>query len=350
MLVGEYRYVMSYDYKKDENGKKIERRRYINKKKRNKRVLSILIVLISFTIMVILIRGPLKNMLISFLIEVEPVKYSVLEDVFDTEFIVIREEKVVTTTSTGEFELIRKEGERVSKNAVVGYFINQQGTSLENKVKQAIKAPGAGIVSYNIDGYESFCDPQKWQQLDTKTLAKVFDRVERKDQGKDIDNRIYMAGDSLFKITNNLVPSFLFLETDNEFPTEFDKGKKIELRFNKDHKLLVRGSIVDIYIDDGKTKVLFQVPTFTGLEKSRFLKGCIVLKRYNGCVLPIKAIVNKEDKKGVYLLNKNHVIWHEVLISGMVLDKVCVEGLKQGKWVIKNPEYVEEGQKVYMIK
>lgn len=338
---------MSYDNKHEENNKDIERRRNANKRKRKIRFMATVFSLFSLGILLFVINGPVKDIITSFFVEVEQVQYAVLEDVYETTFLVMRDEKVVSADATGQFITIHTEGERVAKNAVVGYLINEQGTSLEKKVKTPIKAPGAGVVSFHIDGYESFCNPEKWQELDAKTLTAVAQRVDKNTQGKaNVEKSIYMAGEPLFKVTNNLASSFLYIETQHDLVSGFKKDDLVGLRVFDTQELLVRGTIVDIYNNEGKTKLFISVPTITQLENVRMLKGSIILKKYEGYVLPLSAIIDKNGKKGIFILYKNQAVWHEVDIKGIVKDKVCVKGLKQLEWVIQNPTYVEEGQRV----
>ena len=71
------------------------------------------------------------------------------------------------------FVKVKNEGERVAKDTIIGYLETFEGTSLEKTGPLPIKATVAGLVSYQTDGLESFCNPEIWLQLDLEKLQVI---------------------------------------------------------------------------------------------------------------------------------------------------------------------------------
>lgn len=307
-----------------------------------------LILVLLILALFLLLSGLGKELKKSF-IDVRKVEKAVLEDTYDTRFIVLRNEVTVTAPVTGQVKYLADEGQRVSKNSTVCNLVYNAGTSLEMPLSVAVSAPAAGVVSYWIDGYESICNPQVWTQLNVTKLNQVEEGLGNSSPGEAKDKKTVQAGEYMFKIVNNLDSSYLYLEMDEDKDQPI-KDNYVDIRLQDMDRLLIRARVIDSYTSDNKLKILLQIPSLAGLEKERILQGQLIKNRHEGFILQNIELVEKEGQTGIYLLNNGRAKWTEVEILAQSHDKVCIAGLNEGFWVITSPKYVTEGQRVFTLK
>lgn len=291
----------------------------------------------------------LQNWIKGVLVDARPLSTAVLEDNLEAVFLVIREEHTVFSPFPGTLELIAKAGEKVPKGTVIGYLHKVAGTSLETKSKIPLTAPAAGILSLQIDGLEGICNPQVWSEIDTDKLPDL-EKELAENRGISPGKEPAAAGMPLFKIVDNLSPSYLFLAVDQLLDGKFNKGKSIELRVPELGESPIRASISDIYQDKGKTKILLEIPNISNLEKYRKIKGKIILNKHEGIVIPDKMLLHKDGVSGVFLYKNGRAHWQEVTILSKVDNQVAITGLEPGQWIITTPVLVKDGQRVFLKK
>jgi len=280
------------------------------------------------------------------LVDVQPLNPGVLEDTLDAEYLVIREEHCMAAPFPGRLEVLAKEGEKVPKGAVVAYLYKTEGTSLEGTSKVPLQAPAAGIFSLQVDGLESICNPETWSQIDVQKLAQLEEGLGKKEHGNASDKNLVAAGVPIYKIVDNLSPSYLFLETDHSLSEWLEKGNSVEVRVPELTDKTLKGSVEDLYQEGGKSRLLIRIPVVNNLEKMRRVSGKLILTKYEGIVIPAKMLVTKEGQTGVYLWQNGRARWQEVKVLGEVDKKVAVSGLQQGQWIITTPTLIKEGQRV----
>lgn len=281
------------------------------------------------------------------LVDVQPLSRAILEDELEVDFLVIREEYSVAAPFQGKLELLAKDGQKIPKGTVVAYLQKAEGTSLETSKKLPLVAAVAGIFSLQLDGLESICNPSVWSQIDVNKLPDLEKGLDKKVPGNANGGELIAAGTPLYKIVDNLVPSYLFMETDSLITDKIKKDGSIELRLPELAELSFRGHIADLYQVDGKTRILIEIPSVSNIEKFRRIKGKLILAKYEGIVVPQNMLVTQNGITGVYLLRNGRASWQEITIKGTVDKKVAVAGLEPGQWIISFPSLVKEGQRVF---
>ena len=285
-------------------------------------------------------------------VEVLQVKTSELEDAFAGEFIVLRQETVIPAPYRGYFVKVKNEGERVAKDTVIGYLETFGGTSLEKSNSLPIKATAAGLISYQTDGLESFCNPEIWLQLDLEKLQSLPDFALNSDEGKSPEDKraqgkgIVESGEGICKIVDNLDYSYLYLLGSGAYPERIKKGGNLKICLDHNQELVLKGYAVDVFRKTGEYGILIKISNAGDYNFNRKEKGQIIINSYKGIVLPEKVIIEKNDKFGVYLFNKGKATWQEVEKIAQLKGKVVLSGLSESDWVIADPQLVTEGKRV----
>jgi len=284
-------------------------------------------------------------------VEVTPARISELEDTFAGEFIVLRQERVITAPFKGYFIKVKNEGERVAKGTVLGHLEKVEGTSLEKTASLSIKAPAAGLISYQIDGLESICNPEMWLQLDLSKL-EALQKLEMNSSAKKTDKEHQQreetieAGDGLCKIINNLDYCHFYLAGFGAYPEKIKKGGNIYLRLDNHQELVLKGVVVDLSRKTGEYGILIKIFNAGNLEPNRKEKGEMIICTYKGVVLPEKVLVKKDGQYGVYLFKNGRACWQKVEKTAQLQGKVVLSGLTEDDWVITDPQLVTEGKRV----
>lgn len=281
------------------------------------------------------------------MVEVLEVRPGILDLTVETEFLVIRDETVIPAPYQGQLEPLYQEGERIAKNTVVGYLVHTGGTSLETSEKLPLPAPRAGVLSYQADGYESLCNPEVWLRLDTDLVAGVIGGLDSKSLGDAKKTTNIPAGGFIYKIIDNLSPSYLYLEQPLAAMRVFEKGEVVGLQLNQIKDASLHGTVADVQVTNDVQRLLLRIPTLIGMEKQRKIAGRIVTARHEGLLVPTKVLITREGKEGVYLLRQGKAYWQEVTVQAQDTKNALIEGLNPGEWVITRPALIREGQRVF---
>lgn len=323
----------------------ISSKRRLARQKRRRRILLVPALILLFLVLCWGFKS-----LAGCLVDVVQVQPSGLEDILAADFIVIREEKAVSIPYAGQIELLHREGERVAKDTVIAYLIKERGTSLEGTDKIPLIAPQAGVLSFTTDGLENILSPQSWNQLDVSKLPGLQKGLDNQAGGDAKEKKSVTAGEFLFKITDNLAPSYLYLETDKDIPAGlFIKGHNLDIKLGQPDES-IQGLITELSTESKITRMLLKITTYAGLEKTRKLSAAIITNKYNGLVVPEQTLEIKDQKTGVYLLQKGKAVWRQVNVTGRSQKMAAVEGLEPGEWVIATPQLVREGQRVFSLR
>lgn len=300
-------------------------------------------------IVLLLGGGKIKDLAAVMFVKTVCAGESVLEDTRAATFLVIRKEKPVFAPSGGLFQKKFQEGERVAKNVEAGYLVTTGGTSIETTQRVAVSSPSAGIISYLTDGYEGVCNPEIWPELDINQLVELSRILEEKTATNYPAGGQVEPGQRLFRIIDNLVPSYLFADIDLP-EAVLQANTAVDILFDDLEGLRITGIIKDVAETGDFKGALIEIPPRAELRYSRIIKGRIVVEQFHGVVVDQKVLVKKNEQTGVYLQVKGSVKWQEVKIAGTVGDQVALEGLTAADWVITTPQLVKEGQKIIFNK
>lgn len=319
----------------------VERRR----KKRKKSNGIIIIFLISVFLLGIGYIA-VRSLVLAIFVDVEQLTKTTVEETWEADFLVIRQEYNVGAPSPGRLELTVREGEKVPKGAIVGYLSKAEGTSLETTTRVPLQAPEAGVFSLQVDGLESICNPKRLNELDAPKLLRSVKESGLSKEAVTNEGQWVSSGQVIFKILDNLSPSYLFCQVDQPLSEQLALGSRVELQLNDLAAEPLAGVIGDSYEENGKSCLLIRISTVNNLEKYRQLEGTIILERYSRLVIPAKMLAEKEGISGVYLLKNGKTTWQPVEITARNEQQVTVTGLEEGQWIITTPKLVKEGQHI----
>jgi len=317
------------------------------RRKRSKigpKIFTILMLALLFWIGIVALRSWLTTVML----DVQLLHKGTIEKRLDVTFSVLRNEYSVSAPSAGVVEFVAQEGQKVPKDGVVAYFSKVEGTSLEKTSRVPLKAPLAGIFSLRVDGLENICHPDSWASLETDKVLELVQGLDesRLDQAE-IKGQV-QAGQPLFKIVDNLSPTYLFLSTELLTDQQFEKGKSLELCLPQIVDKQLSGVITELHRENGRTELLIRISTPQNIEKYRQLHGELIIDKYQGIIIQENMLVYKDGIPGVYLFHKGRALWQEVNVQGQVEQQLAVIGLEEGQWIIATPNLVKkEGQRVF---
>lgn len=244
------------------------------------------------------------------------------------------EEYVLMAPASGPVVRQIAEGKKVGKND--GVF--QVGG-------QTVYASEAGLVSYQLDGLESFALLEEYSIMDFKT--KYEEQKQLFSEKEAVEEAV--SGSGYAKVINNFDNVYLCLaSTPNSYISSLEEDERIQIRF------------LDMdYEQYGRVKEIRQVPgsdlVYLRLDlgcpdqhlmQQRFYKIALPYNREYVIEIPQKALVSQGDKNGVYFLQKGFVFWQEIAIVKENTDTVEVEGLEEGTIIVTTPQLVKEGENI----
>ncbi len=229
---------------------------------------------------------------------------------------------------------------------------------LENEINSSIKkikSTNSGIISYYIDGYENILSPKNIEALELDKLSKI------NKEPVDVRTDHVIHNQPLFKIIDNQL-LYIIACVDEKNAEHYKVGKTVTFNLPQG---TVTGIIHNKIEKENKILVTFQLKEYTeDLLINRSLKLETVVVNYEGLQLYIDSIIEKEGRKGVYVLDINrNAVFKPIQIIGFndesVIVKVnvfyekvdgktnTVETVKLYDEVVRNAENVEEGQIVF---
>ncbi|QEK11977.1 hypothetical protein FQB35_06115 [Crassaminicella thermophila] len=229
---------------------------------------------------------------------------------------------------------------------------------LEEKINNSIslvKSPEAGIISYNIDGYETILTPRNMATIKLENLKNIHTEITDLRVNKVIFNQ------PLFKIVDNNV-WYIISWVDDAALENYKTGKIVTFKFPYRE---VKGKIYKIIKNKNDNMIIFQLDQYVeNFFSLRNINLDVVVVNYEGLKIHKDSVIEKEGIKGVYVLDINrYAIFKPIKIIGYDDDYVIIqsnvfykkdgENIKRVKTVklydeiVRNASKVKEGQMIY---
>lgn len=254
--------------------------------------------------------------------DIKIVEYGTLEDKLTAQAVVLNQEELFPAKEAGRFENLVKEGEKVGKGTLLGYFIT-------NETKSSVRASKAGIFIRATDGLE--------EVFEKVNLAEVTPEVFKYKPTTAFLEKPVQAGQSIYKIVDSLVPTRLLISVpmkDLDFTIQPDQ-KVVVIDENMAEK---KGSIVEMKQEGNDLMMLVQLNGFNeNTVNKRFVQVDIVFDRETGFLIPDKAIVEKDGQKGVFCSIGEFTKFKTIEIVKQKGDVVLVDGLDKNDFIVTNP-------------
>ncbi|MCF6095865.1 hypothetical protein L1766_02420 [Thermovorax subterraneus] len=297
-------------------------------------------------------------------------KESTVKEIISSEAVIVKNERVINAPAEGKLELLVKAGQRVRVNAplfkvvadvdkkqVLEKEMDELRMKLENvkkawplekdsrlqseaavevieksielqekklqEIESTVFSPMAGMVSFNIDGYENLLVPDKISCLDYEDIEDIKDNGENR-----IFPEIVKVNQAVLKIVDNLSLNIV-----TQWNGESLKlGWKYTLKFPQ-FGLEVKAELKEL-CESGKTAVFSAKEVPFELLDERKVPVEIVARTYKGIGVPVSAIINDNGQEGVLLFFDGRLIFKPVKVVARDDKIAIVEGVKLGDRVI----------------
>ena len=171
-----------------------------------------------------------------------------------------------------------------------------------NNSIDVIYAQSSGIVSYSLDGYEQILNPSNIKDFKLNSVKEIMDSLNSKKNEESKDTAIGV------KLVDNFEWYTCSLISE-ELTKGLKVGKKIKLRFGELGNAQVNGDIHEVSQPEGGTcLVIVRITEHVDDFYKKRISDMDIIRDYNeGFTIPNKAIVVKDNIKGVYALKSGVV-------------------------------------------
>lgn len=250
-------------------------------------------------------------------------------------------EDVIVPDVSGQAQPFLEAGERTAKSERVLKVASQTAIDGESQTEDKyFYAPIAGLMSYDIDGYERMDQSQDIGQLDLKALYEK--ELSRKPAGP---NDRAQANQAYGKVIDNLAPPQLVLVFYPDHNDIFQEvGDVFRIRF-PDFDASSVATVEDLVsIDAEKSLAIVRLgPMSDEFLQTRFVK-CQPYRIEPALIeLPKDAVVVREDQVGVYTIANQMVTWTRVTVEEEGAETVKIKSPAAGTTIITSPSRVELG-------
>lgn len=248
------------------------------------------------------------------------VHYGSIEDKMEFKGIYFVEENVVYTGKTDKIKLNFKNGTKLSKGSIIG---------------GEMAAPEAGLLIVGLDGYENKYNISNIKDISLKDIQTLIDKRPR------------LPG---IKILNNS-QWFLCLSIPKEYEEMLRKGTEREIKIEDKYYLT---QVADKFKNDTGYFVILKMKDDIDINNlHRGLTGYIIKTKVNGVLLPLTAVSQVGENKGVFVIENGYAYFKRVKVVAENKDSVIItsdsssnSGLKEYDKVIVNSSGIKNGDKV----
>ncbi|NLK00649.1 MAG: hypothetical protein GX318_05360 [Clostridia bacterium] len=289
--------------------------------------------LVLFVILLLLFKF-VKTSYIALRLNTTVVNSGTLEEVYEREALIIKDEEIVRIPYKGEVNHRAAEGERVKQGSVL-MEITVEGASGHHMERPVYSyyAPISGVISYEVDGYEATLTPQSIGSLN---LQSVYESVGKGGPTKAADH-----GGINVKIIDNLKPAYLcFSKNDMDLSRLKDIDKPV-LRVRHE------GDIHDgRVVKESEQMILLRLDhPPSGLIKKRKCVVEIISRREKGVIVPTSSLLKTGEDYGLYRISGSGPRRVQVEVKGIFDELAVVQGIESGTEIISNPRILgKEGE------
>jgi len=268
-------------------------------------------------------------------IDTVTVNYQEIVSGFETEALVIRNEKVYHSPISGTLNILLDEGERASYGQKIAYIDNEE--EIYN-----IYAKESGIISYAYDGLE---DTLRFGNI-TPNVLNNFNQFER-DYHQYVSGNKVKDGDKLYRNINNYF-LYLLIKVDSNWENKFNNNEIVFIDHDpdRDYSDLIESKIKKIYKQNEESYLLLDLKQYLKRwNNTRWVDIKLIKNIYNGLAVPNSAIFKTPSGTKILLYTFDHKIKSKNIEVIDSTDKwSIVNNLEVGDEVVVNPEKVNYGR------
>jgi len=231
---------------------------------------------------------------------------------------VLRNEHLLRAPGNGKYIPLVNNGARVRVGQDVGRIEGQGGTIL-------IQAPVAGLIFYELDGFEGHFPPDS---LDLALVESVTKYMDLSPESKKLSQ--VGTGDAVGVIVGNT--GFQLLTSLNVH--YHGKRLKINAEDGGTYTIIPR-EVIQV---QGQFWVLWDVISLSeSLGMKRVFSAQLVTDEQEAVLVPAKALCIKDGEQGVLVLFRGKPVFNKVTVLLNQGDQVGVNGLAHGQRVLTLP-------------
>lgn len=188
----------------------------------------------------------------------------------------------------------------------------EERKNLEKIIGDGIKSEYAaftGIPVYSLDGYEEVLNADYLLEIDISLITPgEISRIN-------LDKKV-KTGQPILKLVDNL-NWYLVARLNSDFANGLDKGDKVTLDFDGENYYGVRASIEDMKQEEKDCIIAFEVKDYVpGFLEKRVTEVNVVKTKFSGYVIPVNALLTRNDKTGVMVQQEGKAVFKEVVVKG----------------------------------
>ena len=210
-----------------------------------------------------------------------------------------------------------------------------------HKYESAVIAPRSGLVILQVDGWEMFGPKSSYAYLDEVEFSETTSDLQVLSSGEKITR---------FAPVLRIIDNYKWYYSTVIPP---DPGKLIAAEasvqllfsFAPEHRLQAH-TVEANERDDGKFEITWRINQAAGdFYNHRWCTAEIIYDSIEGIFIPTGTMLEQDETKGVYAVERGIVTFREVTLLAEENDYMLVEGLDPYDRIIARPGRVKEGQR-----
>lgn len=167
----------------------------------------------------------------------------------------------------------------------------------------------AGIISYEIDGFEELYLPEDLERYTYKKLDKLdFQELMEMSNEKKISNKEIDLGDYIYKLIDDFEWYLAIKINDIKDLKNLDENQSVNIKIDN-KEIEIKGFITNINKDKNEAVVILKFDTMIHKYYSKRVAMVELIKsKTNSLKIPKKSIIESEGQNGVYVKNKGGIV------------------------------------------
>lgn len=199
----------------------------------------------------------------------------------------------------------------------------------------------AGLVSLKIDGWERYGPNSSFPYFTEEEFSKKPSQDQYIGKGQKVSRSV-----PLLRIINNYTWYFSAVLPASEESLAGQAQVVLYFSFSPENPVI--GEQVEVKKDGDVLKVTWAINQFVeNFYNQRWCQAEIVYERLEGNMIPKSSILEKDGRKGVYIIEKGRISFREVHILGEKGGFYLVENLDSSENVVLSPDKLREGQRFF---
>lgn len=164
-----------------------------------------------------------------------------------------------------------------------------------NKNINYLNITTSGVVSTKYDGYEDIYTLDKLENLTSKDIEDAENNYKE----LDIENTSIKESEVVARIIQSDYSYIAICTKDDDI---FEENQKVEIVFDSEN---IQGNVEKIYRNGNDNVVIFKISNQNvEIYDTRVKEFDIIYKQIDGLKVPKQSVKEKNDQKGVYVLNQ----------------------------------------------